>query len=86
MLSRVVKARGAAGALVALRALGALWRRPPGAPAVAHAALDLHAALLRAAHALLPALAPKHAHHALPLIEAVGTTLVIFAECAHIEY
>ncbi|CAK1583350.1 unnamed protein product [Parnassius mnemosyne] len=70
VLSRVVKARGGAGALAALRTLAALWtqRPPPGA----HHALDLHAALLRAAHALLPALPPAHLHHALPLLRAIA--------------
>ncbi|XP_047537096.1 baculoviral IAP repeat-containing protein 6 [Vanessa atalanta] len=72
VLSRVVKARGAAGALVSLKVLAALWKRVPNTPPVSHSALDLHAALLRAAHSLLPALAPKHVHQALPLIEAVA--------------
>ncbi|XP_041968992.1 baculoviral IAP repeat-containing protein 6 isoform X2 [Aricia agestis] len=68
VLARVVKARGEAGALATLRALAALWTRPAAPPS----ALDLHAALLRAAHALLPALAPAHLSHALPLIDAVA--------------
>ncbi|CAK1550991.1 unnamed protein product [Leptosia nina] len=67
VISRVVVPRGAAGALCTLRALAALWRTPH-----THNALDLHAALLRAAHSLLPALAPKHKRHALPLIEAIA--------------
>ncbi|CAG4984494.1 unnamed protein product [Colias eurytheme] len=71
VVSRVVVPRGAAGALCTLRALAALWQSG-NAHAHAHHALDLHAALLRAAHSLLPALAPKHIHHALPLIEAVA--------------
>ncbi|XP_061384581.1 baculoviral IAP repeat-containing protein 6 isoform X3 [Danaus plexippus] len=76
VLSRVVKARGSAGALVALKVVAMLWRSPnsTGGPSqpVAHSALDLHTTLLRAAHSLLPALAPHHVHHALPLLEAVA--------------
>ncbi|CAH0728119.1 unnamed protein product, partial [Brenthis ino] len=72
VLSRVVKARGAAGALAALRALAALWARAPHAPPAAHAALDLHAALLRAAHSLLPTLTPAHVPHALPLLKSIA--------------
>ena len=70
VLSRVLKARSAAGAAAALGALAALWRAPG-----AHSALDLHAALLRAAHSLLPSLTPKHVFHALPLIRSIGKLL-----------
>ncbi|XP_052743953.1 baculoviral IAP repeat-containing protein 6 isoform X2 [Bicyclus anynana] len=75
VLSRVVKARGALGALVSLRVLTAIWTRPANpsaAPPVSHSALDLHAALLRAAHSLLPALTYRQVRHALPLIEAIA--------------
>ncbi|XP_069360568.1 baculoviral IAP repeat-containing protein 6 isoform X2 [Maniola hyperantus] len=75
VLSRVVKARGALGALVSLKVLTALWTRSPNpneSPPVSHSALDLHSALLRAAHSLLPALTYRQVRHALPLIEAVA--------------
>ncbi|XP_068618996.1 baculoviral IAP repeat-containing protein 6 isoform X2 [Battus philenor] len=70
VLARVVKARGGAGALVTLRVLSQLWS-PTHAHTHAHA-LDLHAALLRTAHALLPALSPHHVHYAMPLIRAIA--------------
>ncbi|XP_072930156.1 dual E2 ubiquitin-conjugating enzyme/E3 ubiquitin-protein ligase BIRC6 isoform X2 [Epargyreus clarus] len=72
VLSRVVMARGSAGAVTALRALAQLWLAP-WAHSHANSAMDLHATLLRAAHSLLPALAPKHLHQGLPLIDAVAT-------------
>ncbi|XP_013170740.1 PREDICTED: baculoviral IAP repeat-containing protein 6 isoform X4 [Papilio xuthus] len=71
VLTRVVKARSGAGALVALRVLAALW-----APQRAHDSaqpLDLHAALLRAAHDLVPSLASQHLHYAMPLIRSIAT-------------
>lgn len=70
VLSRVVCARGAAGALAALRCVCALWRLDGHAPS--GAAYDLHATLLRVAHPMLQVLAARHAHHAIPLFEAVG--------------
>ncbi|XP_039757629.1 baculoviral IAP repeat-containing protein 6 isoform X2 [Pararge aegeria] len=75
VLSRIVKARGAVGALVSLRVLTALWTRSPNpnvTPPVSQSALDLHAALLRVAHSLLPALTYRQVRYALPLIEAVA--------------
>ncbi|CAH4031478.1 baculoviral IAP repeat-containing protein 6 isoform X1 [Pieris brassicae] len=69
VISRVVMPRGGEGALCSLRALCALSQTPG---ALAHHALDLHAALLRAAHSLLPSLSAKHTQHALPLIEAIA--------------
>ncbi|VVD04815.1 unnamed protein product, partial [Leptidea sinapis] len=55
VVSRLLLPRGPCGARRALAALAALWR--PAAPPPR--ALDLHAALLRAAHSLLPALLPE---------------------------
>lgn len=68
VLSRVVCARGAAGALAALRCVCAVWRKggDPGA------AYDLQATLLRVAHPMLQVLSGKHAHHAVKLFDAVG--------------
>lgn len=70
VLTRVVKARSGAGALVALRVLASLWE-----PQRAHDSaqpLDLHASLLRVAHDLVPSLASQHLHHAMPLIRSIG--------------
>uniref|UniRef100_A0A2A4K910 UBC core domain-containing protein n=1 Tax=Heliothis virescens TaxID=7102 RepID=A0A2A4K910_HELVI len=68
VISRVVCARGAAGALAALRAVCGVWRRDaePG-----HA-YDLQATLLRLAHPMLQVLAARHVHHALPLFLTVA--------------
>lgn len=68
VVSRVVCARGAGGALAALRAVCGVWRRDtdPG-----HA-YDLQATLLRLAHPMLQVLSARHVHHALPLFLTVG--------------
>ncbi|XP_059058319.1 baculoviral IAP repeat-containing protein 6 [Achroia grisella] len=77
VVSRVVCARGAAGALAALRVVCGAWRRDADAPAAPPtlAAPDLHATLLRLAHPLLqllPARHHHHAHHALALFDTVA--------------
>ncbi|XP_050551225.1 baculoviral IAP repeat-containing protein 6 isoform X3 [Spodoptera frugiperda] len=68
VVSRVVCARGAGGALCALRAVCGVWRRDaePG-----HA-YDLQATLLRLAHPMLQVLSARHVHHALPLLHTVA--------------
>ncbi|XP_049878015.1 baculoviral IAP repeat-containing protein 6 isoform X2 [Pectinophora gossypiella] len=68
VLSRVVCARGAGGALAALRMVCALWRKDadPGT------AYDLQATLLRVAHPMLQVLSGRHTHHAIALFEAVA--------------
>lgn len=71
VLSRVVCARGANGALAALRAVCGVWRRD----ADAGHAYDLQATLLRLALPMLQVLSPRHVHHALPLMLTVGQCL-----------
>ncbi|PZC74551.1 hypothetical protein B5X24_HaOG207685 [Helicoverpa armigera] len=68
VVSRVICARGAAGALAALRAVCGVWRRE----AEAGQAYDLQATLLRLAHPMLQVLAARHVHHALPLFLTVA--------------
>ncbi|CAB3246353.1 unnamed protein product [Arctia plantaginis] len=68
VVSRVVCARGANGALAALRAVCGVWRRD----ADAGHAYDLQATLLRLALPMLQVLSPRHVHHALPLMLTVA--------------
>lgn len=74
VLSRVVCARGANGALAALRAVCGVWRRD----ADAGHAYDLQATLLRLALPMLQVLSPRHVHHALPLMLTVGQCLPFY--------
>lgn len=69
VLSRVVCARGAAGAHAALRMVCAVWRHDA---AEAGAAYDLQATLLRVAHPLLQVLGGRYTHHAVTLFDTVG--------------
>lgn len=68
VVSRVICARGAGGALAALRAVCGVWR----AGADAGQAHDLQATLLRLAHPMLQVLSARHVHHATPLFLTVG--------------
>ncbi|XP_075983137.1 BIR repeat containing ubiquitin-conjugating enzyme isoform X3 [Anticarsia gemmatalis] len=68
VVSRVVCARGANGALAALRVVCGVWRRD----APAGHAYDLQATLLRLATPMLQVLSPRHVHHALPLVLTVA--------------
>lgn len=75
VLSRVVCARGAAGAHAALRMVCAVWRRDA---ADAGAAYDLQATLLRVAHPMLQVLSGRYTHHAVSLFDTVGEYLTSF--------
>ncbi|XP_026725777.1 LOW QUALITY PROTEIN: baculoviral IAP repeat-containing protein 6-like [Trichoplusia ni] len=68
VVSRVICARGAGGALAALRAVCGVWR----AGADAGQAHDLQATLLRLAHPMLQVLSARHVHHATPLFLTVA--------------
>lgn len=72
VLSRVVCARGAAGAHAALRMVCAVWRSGAGEAAEAGAAYDLQATLLRVAHPMLQVLSGRYTHHAVSLLDTVG--------------
>ncbi|KAJ8724125.1 hypothetical protein PYW07_008105 [Mythimna separata] len=68
VVSCVICARGAGGALAALRTVCGVWRRD----ADAGHAYDLQATLLRLAHPMLQVLSARHVHHALPLFLTVA--------------
>ncbi|XP_028176769.1 baculoviral IAP repeat-containing protein 6-like [Ostrinia furnacalis] len=68
LLSRVVCARGAAGALASLRMVASVWRRG-GEPGQAY---DLQATLLRLALSILQLLSGRHTQHAVALLDTVA--------------
>lgn len=77
VLTRVVCTRGAAGGLVMLKIVGAVW----GKDADPGAAYDLQATLLRLALPLLQMLSARHTHHAFPLYESIGESAPVLPVC-----